>query len=74
MEYNEILSEMTEEELHELFLEVVEYNKKGVLSENAKVRQLREKVLGNTHMDLACFFTCMEINYEIALRHYNIEK
>lgn len=74
MEYKEILSEMAEEELHELFLEVVEYNKKGVLPENAKVRQLREKVLGNTHMDLACFFTCMEINYEIALRHYNIEK
>jgi len=71
----DILKNTSDEELKDMFMEVVEYNRVATLPDNAKVRLMRNKVAefyNDKHFDMGCMVTCSEVAYEIALRHYGI--
>jgi len=75
MNIADILKNTSDDELKEMFFEVVEYNRVATLPEDAKVRQLRNKVAesyNDNHFDIGCMLTCSEVTYEVALRHYRL--
>jgi hypothetical protein len=75
MTYSEILNRTSDDELKEMFLELIKYNSKGILPENSKIRLVRNRIAksyGDEYFDVGCMLACSEITYEIALRHYNM--
>jgi len=67
---------LSEEEIRQVFNEIMEYNKHGQLDSNALLRQIRNeyaKELGSESWDMGCTITCNEILLEIAKRHYSSE-
>lgn len=69
------IKNLTEEEIKQAFEEIIEYNKKGYLSEEALVRKIRDEYAKEIHQDswdMPCLFTCNEITFEIAKRHYGV--
>ena len=66
---------LTEEEIKQAFDEIMEYNRKGILSLDALVRNIRDefaKEINNQYWDMPCLFTVNEITFEIAKRHYGL--
>ena len=69
------ISNLTEEEIKQAFDEIMEYNRKGILSLDALVRNIRDefaKEINNQYWDMPCLFTANEITFEIAKRHYGV--
>jgi uncharacterized protein YcbK (DUF882 family) len=72
----ERISNLTEEEIKQAFNEIIDYNKKGVLSLEAFVRKIRNeyaKEIDTESWDRGCLFTSNEIIFEIAKRHYGVK-
>ena len=66
---------LTEEEIKQAFDEIMEYNRKGILSLDALIRNIRDefaKEINNQYWDMPCLFTVNEITFEIAKRHYGV--
>lgn len=75
--YVKRIKNLTDEELKICFDEIIDYNKKGTLPEDALVRKIRNdfaKELNTDTWDMGCMFTSNEILFEIAKRHYGYDK
>jgi hypothetical protein len=72
---NDFVTEMTDNELKEAFIDFSNYNKLGILKDSSIIRTIRQKFVDQVkmdHFDIGCTFTCNLIMFEIAKRHYNI--
>jgi hypothetical protein len=72
-EFQEIVSQLTDDQLKEAFFDYEGYNAKGTLAEDSIIRMVHNRMasqLKDDNWDPPCFVTSVAILHEIAKRHY----